>query len=113
MLTRRVHVFGKGAIYRDQSAPNKQFDHSQARTPCDAQGLRDGSFAWGDPSYEPESVELVAGQTATLGVTNTVVRVYSDITVTKDVTGPADGLVPTDRRSREPSAAGTAPTPRS
>ena len=63
----------------------------------DAQGLRDGSFTWGDPTYVPESVELMAGQTATLGVTNTVVRVYSDITVTKDVTGPADGLVPTDR----------------
>ena len=36
-------------------------------------------------------------RSATLGVTNTVVRVYSDVTVTKDVTGPADGLVPTDR----------------
>ncbi|HEY5114771.1 MAG TPA: DUF5979 domain-containing protein, partial [Nakamurella sp.] len=63
----------------------------------DAQGLRDASFTWGDPTYVPESVELVAGQTATLGVTNSVVRVYSDITVTKDVTGPAAGLVPTDR----------------
>ena len=45
----------------------------------------------------PPSVELVAGESATLGVTNTVIRVYSDVTVTKQVTGPADGLVPTDR----------------
>ena len=60
-------------------------------------GLRDGSFAWGEPTYSPASVVLVPGQTADLGMTNTVVRVYSDVTVTKDVTGPADGLVPTDR----------------
>ncbi|MET0865504.1 MAG: DUF5979 domain-containing protein, partial [Nakamurella sp.] len=63
----------------------------------DNTGLVDGSFDWDQPSYDPESVTLVAGETASLGVTNTVVRVYSDVQVTKTVTGPAVGLVDDDR----------------
>ncbi len=63
----------------------------------DANGLRDGSFAWGDPTYQPDDVTLVAGETATLGVTNTVVRVYADVTVNKSVVGPAAGLIAGDR----------------
>jgi uncharacterized repeat protein (TIGR01451 family) len=63
----------------------------------DANGLRDGSFTWGDPTYQPEDVTLVTGETATLGVTNTVIRVYSDVTIRKAVIGPAQALVPTDR----------------
>ena len=63
----------------------------------DANGLRDASFAWGEPTYAPVDVALVAGEIASLGVTNTVVRVYSDVAVLKVVTGPAEGLVPTDR----------------
>ena len=63
----------------------------------DAVGLRDGSFGWGEPTYSPDTVELVAGQVATLGITNSIVRIYSDVTVSKDVTGPADGQVPLDR----------------
>ena len=64
----------------------------------DASGLRDGSFAWGDPTYAPVDVTLAAGETATLGVTNTVIRVYSDVTIRKAVTGPAvDDGVFTDR----------------
>ena len=42
------------------------------RTPSTLDGLRDGSFAWGEPTYAPDDVALVAGETATLGVTNTV-----------------------------------------
>ena len=39
----------------------------------------------------------MAGQTATLGVTNTVVRVYADVTVGKSVAGPAAGLIAANR----------------
>ena len=63
------------------------------------QSLVDGSFAWAEPIYSPDAatVTLVAGQDATVGITNTVQRVYSDVTVNKVVIGPAAGLVPTDR----------------
>ena len=63
------------------------------------QSLRDGSFAWAEPTYSPDppTVTLVAGQDASVGITNTVQRVYSDINVNKVVIGPAAGLVPTDR----------------
>jgi uncharacterized repeat protein (TIGR01451 family) len=66
-------------------------------TPFEQAGLRAGSFAWGAETYEPESVELQAGQMAELGVTNRVVRVYSDVLVSKRVTGPAADLVPIGR----------------
>ena len=39
------------------------------------QGLRDGSFAWGEPTYASAEVALVPGEAATLGITNTVERV--------------------------------------
>jgi uncharacterized repeat protein (TIGR01451 family) len=65
-------------------------------TPIQA-ALVDGSFAWDVPIYDPENVALVSGETARLGVTNTVKRVYSDITISKVVTGPAAGQVPGDR----------------
>lgn len=67
-------------------------------TPSPA-SLVDQSFAWADRTYEPASVTLVSGQTAILGVTNTVVRVYSGFDVRKAITGPVadDGLIPTDR----------------
>ncbi|WP_420122595.1 DUF5979 domain-containing protein, partial [Nakamurella sp.] len=67
-------------------------------TPSPA-SLVDQSFAWSDRTYDPASVTLAAGQTATLGVTNTVVRVYSGFDVRKSITGPVadNGLVPADR----------------
>ena len=55
--------------------------------------LRDGSFAWDTPVLSPPDIALVAGQTANLGITNTVIRVYSDVTINKVITGPALGLV--------------------
>jgi fimbrial isopeptide formation D2 family protein len=63
----------------------------------DPANLIDESYAWADRAYAPENVTLVADQTAGLSVTNTVVRVYSGIFIAKDITGPADGLVPTNR----------------
>lgn len=59
--------------------------------------LFDQSFGWAPPTYDPADVTLASGETASLGVTNTVIRVYSGIFIAKDVTGPADGLVPGDR----------------
>ena len=60
--------------------------------------LRDGSFAWDKPVLSPPDIALVAGQTANLGIANTVIRVYSDVTITKVITGPALGLVDPDRK---------------
>lgn len=67
-------------------------------TPSPA-SLIDQSFAWVDRTYDPAAVALLAGQTADLGVTNTVGRVYSGFDVRKAITGPVadDGLTPTDR----------------
>ena len=63
------------------------------------ESLVDGSFDWAQPTYSPNppAVTLAAGETASIGIINTVVRVYSDVSVQKAVTGPATGLVPTDR----------------
>ena len=60
-------------------------------------GLVDGSFAWGEPTYHPESVTLRADRVEKLGVRNSVVRVFGALQVTKAVTGPADRLVDRDR----------------
>ncbi len=60
-------------------------------------GLRDGSFAWEPPSYLPATVVLTADATETLGVTNTVRRVYADLLVSKAISGPADGKVDPER----------------
>lgn len=60
--------------------------------------LRDGSFAWDKPVLSPPDIALVAGQTANLGIANTVIRVYSDVTITKVITGPALGLVDPARK---------------
>ena len=86
------------------------FDAADLRVPATAsctviedtlatQSLRDGSFTWAEPTYSPDppTVTLVAGQAASVGITNTVQRVYSDVNVNKVVIGPAVGLVPTDR----------------
>ncbi len=61
--------------------------------------LLDDSYAWGDRAYTPESVTLVADETAQLSVTNTVQRVYSGFDVAKAITGSVadDDLVPVDR----------------
>ncbi len=61
--------------------------------------LVDGSFDWGEPTYAPATgdVTLVAGETASIGIVNTVVRVYSDVRIQKVITGPASTLVPTTR----------------
>ena len=61
--------------------------------------LVDGSFDWGEPTYAPATgdVTLVAGETASIGIINTVVRVYSDVRIQKVITGPASTLVPTTR----------------
>ena len=59
--------------------------------------LVDGSFAWGKPTYDPQSVTLVNGETADLGIHNTVIRVYSDVTIEKTVTGPGANLVDPER----------------
>lgn len=60
-------------------------------------GLVDGSFAWGEPTYHPESVTLRADRVEKRGVRNSVVRVFGALQVTKAVTGPADRLVDRDR----------------
>ena len=59
--------------------------------------LLDESFGWAPTTYDPAEVTLVTGETANLGITNTVVRVYSGIFIAKDITGPAENLVPGDR----------------
>ena len=58
--------------------------------------LVDGSFDWGEPTYAPATgdVTLVAGETASIGIVNTVVRVYSDVRIQKVITGPAVGARP-------------------
>ncbi len=63
------------------------------------ESLVDGSFGWGDPSYVPgdATVTLESGQTANVDIVNTVVRVYSAVTIEKLITGPAASLVPADR----------------
>ncbi|MDN5768466.1 MAG: DUF11 domain-containing protein, partial [Humibacillus sp.] len=59
--------------------------------------LVDGSFAWGPPVYTPDAVTLVTGETASLAISNTVIRVYSDLLIQKTVTGPGADLVAEDR----------------
>ena len=66
-------------------------------TPLEGAELLDASFTWGPARYRPAAVTLVAGEMATLAVRNTVVRVYSEIAISKEVTGPGAALVPDDR----------------
>lgn len=63
----------------------------------DPENLVDGSFAWEAPTYAPDAVTLVTGETADLGIRNTVIRVYSDVTVQKQVSGPGADLVDVGR----------------
>ncbi|MEU1970280.1 DUF5979 domain-containing protein [Microbacterium sp. NPDC019599] len=63
----------------------------------DPADLVDGSFAWNDPTYDPESVELTAGETGLLTVANSVSRVYSNVRVAKLVSGPGSDLMDPDR----------------
>ena len=75
--------------------------------------LVDGSFAWGKPTYAPDDVTLVTGETADLGIHNStdpgVLRRPHD----KTVTGPAPDSSIRSGRSPEPSPAATRPTTRS
>ena len=59
--------------------------------------LLDASFAWGPAVYDPDAVTLVSGETASLGIANSVIRVYSDLQIQKTVTGPGAELVATER----------------
>ncbi|OFE16549.1 hypothetical protein BA895_02850 [Humibacillus sp. DSM 29435] len=54
--------------------------------------LVDGSFDWGPAVYTPDTVTLITGETASLAIANTVIRVYSDVQVQKAVTGPGADL---------------------
>jgi len=80
----------------DQRVPASALCTITEDTP-DPADLVDGSFAWNDPVYDPDDVELVAGQSALLSVGNSVSRVYSNVRVAKAVTGPGSDLVPDDR----------------
>ena len=51
--------------------------------------LADASFTWEHPSYSPD-VTLPTGQEATLGVINSVARVFTPIEITKIVDAPDD-----------------------
>ena len=81
----------------DQRVPATSVCSVTEDTPDPAK-LRDGSFAWDKPVLSPPDIALVAGQTANLGIANTVIRVYSDVTITKVITGPALGLVDPARK---------------
>ena len=77
-------------------------------------GLRDASFAWGEPTYAPADVPLVAGQTASLGITNTVdPRLLGRHRSTRTSPARRRPGARRPRRSPERSAASTAPTRRS
>jgi uncharacterized repeat protein (TIGR01451 family) len=80
----------------DQRVPAGSLCSLTEDTP-DPADLVDASFAFDTPSLEPPDVVLAPNETANLGLTNTVIRVYSDVTVQKVVTGPAAGLVDSSR----------------
>ncbi|WP_243074349.1 DUF5979 domain-containing protein [Microbacterium sp. SS28] len=59
--------------------------------------LVDGSFQWNAPAYDPDEVQLTAGETGLLTVSNSVSRVYSNVRVAKLLSGPGRDLVDPDR----------------
>lgn len=57
--------------------------------PSGSTGLPNASYVWGAPTVGG-AVAITSGQTSTVTVTNTVVRVYGDLQVTKVLEGTAD-----------------------
>ncbi len=80
----------------DQRVPATATCEVTEDTP-DPADLLDASFAFAEPVVDPPDTVLVAGQTANLGIRNTVERVYGDVTVQKALAGPGAPLVDPER----------------
>ena len=103
-----VHLdCGDGGIFEldvpaDGSATQGNIPAGSECTATEAEptgGLVDDSYAWGETTYTTQPVTVVVGETATIGITNPIVRVTAPVRLVKTYTGPQGVVdpIPEDR----------------